>query len=145
MVDDKGDAQFELIPALAQARARTAAATERTTAKDRAASTFEPAPGLPVARVRVDVPLAHLDRPFDYAVPAAMADAAVPGARVKVRFAGQGVDGFVVARVATTSCATSGSRNAASRRRVIVATSSAVSGRIRRPGTVRCGPRPSPP
>ena len=33
----------------------------------------------PVARVLVDVPLAHLDRPFDYAVPAAMADDARPG------------------------------------------------------------------
>ena len=51
-----------------------------------------------MARVLVDVPLAHLDRPFDYAVPATMAETAVPGARVKVRFAGQDVDGFVVER-----------------------------------------------
>ena len=36
----------------------------------------------PVAQVLVDVPLAHLDRPFDYAVPATMSEAAVPGARV---------------------------------------------------------------
>ncbi|MCB0908495.1 MAG: hypothetical protein KDB63_15400, partial [Nocardioidaceae bacterium] len=43
----------------------------------------------PVARVLVDVALAHLDRPFDYGVPATMADDAVAGARVKVRFAGQ--------------------------------------------------------
>ncbi|HQR28256.1 MAG TPA: primosome assembly protein PriA, partial [Nocardioides sp.] len=54
----------------------------------------------PVARVLVDVPLAHLDRPFDYAVPASMAAGAVPGARVKVRFAGQDVDGFVLERAA---------------------------------------------
>ena len=54
----------------------------------------------PVAQVLVDLPLAHLDRPFDYAVPATMAQTAVPGARVKVRFAGQDVDAFVVARVA---------------------------------------------
>jgi len=54
----------------------------------------------PVARVLVDVPLAHLDRPFDYAVPVAMADTARPGVRVKVRFAGQDVDGFVVERAA---------------------------------------------
>lgn len=53
---------------------------------------------LPVARVLVDVGLAHLDRPFDYAVPVAMAEAAQPGVRVKVRFAGQDVDGFVLAR-----------------------------------------------
>ena len=54
----------------------------------------------PVARVLVDTPLAHLDRPFDYAVPASLADDAVPGARVKVRFAGKTLDGFVVARAA---------------------------------------------
>lgn len=54
----------------------------------------------PVARVLVDLPLAHLDRPFDYAVPTAMADSAVPGTRVKVRFAGQDVDGYLVERVA---------------------------------------------
>lgn len=56
----------------------------------------------PVARVLVDVPLAHLDRPFDYAVPATMAATALPGVRVKVRFAGQEVDGFVLERAATT-------------------------------------------
>src|SRR4029079_16870078 len=54
----------------------------------------------PVAPVLVDVPLAHLDRPFDYLVPDTLADDAVPGARVKVRFAGQDVDGFVLARAA---------------------------------------------
>src|SRR4051794_11566946 len=60
------------------------------------------AAGLPVARVWVDVPLAHLDRPFDYLVPAE-ADAAVrPGARVRVRFAGQLVSGFVAERVAAS-------------------------------------------
>ncbi len=52
----------------------------------------------PVARVLVDLPLAHLDRPFDYSVPASMADAAVPGVRVKVRFAGQDVNGFCLER-----------------------------------------------
>ncbi|MET3963712.1 primosomal protein N' (replication factor Y) [Marmoricola sp. OAE513] len=56
----------------------------------------------PIARVLVDLPLAHLDRPFDYGVPATMAATAVPGARVKVRFAGQDVDGYVVARTSTT-------------------------------------------
>jgi primosomal protein N' (replication factor Y) len=54
----------------------------------------------PVARVLVDTPLAHLDRVFDYAVPISLAEAAVPGARVKVRFAGKDLGGFVVARVA---------------------------------------------
>ena len=54
----------------------------------------------PVARVLVDVPLAHLDRPFDYLVPQSLADMALPGVRVKVRFAGQDVDGFIVERCA---------------------------------------------
>ncbi|WP_460444869.1 primosomal protein N' [Angustibacter aerolatus] len=52
----------------------------------------------PVAEVVVDVGLPHLDRPFEYLVPEPMSDAAVPGARVRVRFGGQDLDGFVVAR-----------------------------------------------
>ncbi len=55
----------------------------------------------PVALVLVDVGLPHLDRPFEYYVPVSMADLAAPGARVKVRFAGQDVDGYILARVAT--------------------------------------------
>src|SRR5664280_604637 len=54
----------------------------------------------PVALVLVDVGLPHLDRPFEYFVPASMADLAVAGARVKVRFAGRDVDGYVLARAA---------------------------------------------
>ncbi|MBM0279980.1 primosomal protein N' family DNA-binding protein, partial [Micromonospora tarensis] len=57
-----------------------------------------PADGSPVARVCVDVPLAHLDRPFDYLVPAELDEVAVPGTRVKVRFAGQLVDGWLLSR-----------------------------------------------
>ncbi|HEY9242173.1 MAG TPA: primosome assembly protein PriA, partial [Streptosporangiaceae bacterium] len=53
---------------------------------------------LPVARVAVDIPLAHLDRPFDYLVPERLADQAVPGCRVRVRFAGQLVDGYLLER-----------------------------------------------
>ena len=56
----------------------------------------------PVAAVVLDVPLPHLDRTFDYAVPASMAATAVPGVRVSVRFAGQDAEGFVVERRATT-------------------------------------------
>jgi primosomal protein N' (replication factor Y) len=63
----------------------------------------EPAATDPVAQVLVDLPLAHLDRPFDYLVPARYAEQAVPGARVKVRFAGQDVDGFVLARTAASA------------------------------------------
>jgi primosomal protein N' (replication factor Y) len=53
---------------------------------------------LPVALVHVDTGLAHLDRPFEYTVPRSMDAAARPGVRVKVRFAGQDLDGFVVSR-----------------------------------------------
>ncbi len=56
----------------------------------------------PVAQVVLDVPLPHLDRVFDYQVPASMAETAVPGARCVVRFAGKEATGFVVARVAGT-------------------------------------------
>jgi primosomal protein N' (replication factor Y) (superfamily II helicase) len=61
-----------------------------------------PAAVEPVARVVVDVPLAHLDRAFDYLVPAALADAVVPGSRVRVRFAGQLVDAVVLERAAAS-------------------------------------------
>jgi primosomal protein N' (replication factor Y) len=58
-------------------------------------------PALPVAHVAVDSGLAHLDRPFDYAVPEGMA--AGPGCRVRVRFAGRLVDGVVLERVAVSA------------------------------------------
>jgi primosomal protein N' (replication factor Y) (superfamily II helicase) len=59
-----------------------------------------PAATLPVARVYVDVPLAHLDRPFDYLVSETLDEAAVPGCRLRMRFAGKQVDGFLLERVA---------------------------------------------
>ncbi len=49
-----------------------------------------------VARVAVDVPLPHLDRPFDYAITDEQADAVRPGVRVRVRFAGKLRDGWVL-------------------------------------------------
>ncbi|MDP9887852.1 primosomal protein N' [Pseudarthrobacter enclensis] len=55
---------------------------------------------LPVARVLVDSSLPHLDRPFDYAVPAALDQAAQPGVRVKVKFNGQDLTGFLLERLA---------------------------------------------
>jgi len=61
-----------------------------------------PAARLPVAQVAVDVPAAHLDRTFDYLVPATMDEAAQPGVRVKVRFGAQDLDGFVVSRSDTS-------------------------------------------
>lgn len=48
----------------------------------------------------VDLPLPHLDRPFDYLVPATLDATVVPGVRVRVRFAGQLVDAVVLDRVA---------------------------------------------
>ena len=54
---------------------------------------------LPVARVAVDISLAHLDRPFDYLVPASMDEAAVPGCRVRVRLAGRLIDGYLLDRI----------------------------------------------
>ncbi|MEV8178563.1 primosomal protein N' [Cellulosimicrobium funkei] len=54
---------------------------------------------LPVARLALDLAPPHLDRPFDYLVPATMSDDARPGVRVKVRFAGRDVDGYVLERV----------------------------------------------
>jgi primosomal protein N' (replication factor Y) (superfamily II helicase) len=53
---------------------------------------------LPVARVAVDVSLPHLDRPFDYLVEESQSEAAQPGVRVRVRFSGQLVNGFVLDR-----------------------------------------------
>ena len=60
----------------------------------RARGEWRPAATLPVARVAVDVALAHLDRPFDYRVPAHLDEVAAPGVRVRVRFAGRLVDGW---------------------------------------------------
>ncbi|WP_254622985.1 primosomal protein N' [Rhodococcus sp. W8901] len=52
----------------------------------------------PVARVLPLLPLAHLDREFDYLVPADLDEQARPGVRVRVRFAGRLVDGFLLER-----------------------------------------------
>lgn len=82
--------QPELLPGMVRAAARRT----RPPAKQQ----VQIAAHDPVARVLVDVSLAHLDRSFDYAVPESMGASAVPGARVKVRFAGQDVDGFVLER-----------------------------------------------
>lgn len=62
----------------------------------------EPAGRLPIARVVVDTPLPHLDRYFDYRVPADMDEAAVPGCRVKVRFNNRRLGGFLAERAETS-------------------------------------------
>jgi primosomal protein N' (replication factor Y) (superfamily II helicase) len=93
-VADRGPPPPETLPGLRDA--------VRAARPKRAPRSEPPAQTDPVARVLVDTPLAHLDRAFDYAVPASMADQAVPGTRVKVRFAGASLDGFVVERASDT-------------------------------------------
>ena len=68
--------------------------------KSKDTRTLRPAADNPVARIAVDLPLAHLDRPFDYLVPERLADQARPGVRVRVRFAGKLTDGFLIERAA---------------------------------------------
>ncbi len=94
---DRGESPPETLPGL---RETVRAARRRPR---RTPATPEPAAAVdPVARVLVHTPLAHLDRSFDYAVPASLAESAVPGARVRVRFAGKDLDGFVLARASQT-------------------------------------------
>jgi primosomal protein N' (replication factor Y) (superfamily II helicase) len=84
---------------------RSAAAPPKSPRPARAARqskglrTLTPAADEPIARIAVDIPLAHLDRPFDYLVPERLAAQAHPGVRVRIRFAGQLTDGFLLERV----------------------------------------------
>lgn len=80
--------QLELIRSRLPRKPRPTTATESTAAR------------LPVASVHVDTGLAHLHRPFEYTVPESLDEPAQPGVRVKVRFAGQDLDGFVLERKA---------------------------------------------
>lgn len=50
-----------------------------------------------IARVRIDVPVRHLDRDFDYHIPESLCDDVHVGSRVRVRFARRLVDAYVVA------------------------------------------------
>jgi primosomal protein N' (replication factor Y) len=52
----------------------------------------------PIARVLPMLSVPHLDRDFDYLVSADQSDNAQPGVRVRVRFHGRLVDGFVLER-----------------------------------------------
>lgn len=49
-----------------------------------------------IARVRVDLAVQHLDRDFDYLVPASDTEQVVPGSRVRVRFSGRLRDAYVI-------------------------------------------------
>jgi primosomal protein N' (replication factor Y) (superfamily II helicase) len=75
-----------------------AVASPRAKKPARRAADRRPAAELPVASVAVDISLPHLDRPFDYLVPESLAGSAVPGCRVRVRFAGQLTSGYVLER-----------------------------------------------
>lgn len=56
----------------------------------------------PVGRVLPLLSVPHLDREFDYLIPRDLDADARPGVRVRVRFAGRLVDGFLLSRVATS-------------------------------------------
>ena len=85
-----------------RARTRTDRARAARAERARTGRRGPPAEHLPVARIAVDVPLAHLDRLFDYLVPERLAAAAVPGCRVRVRFAGQLTGGYLLERAAAS-------------------------------------------
>jgi len=53
-----------------------------------------------VARVLLESPVPHLDRPFDYLVTRELDAAARPGVRVRVRFGGRRLTGYLLERVA---------------------------------------------
>jgi primosomal protein N' (replication factor Y) len=78
-----------------------AAQAERTRRRSPRADR-QPAASLPVARVAVEISLPNLDRPFDFLVPDTLDAAAVPGCRVRVRFAGRLTSGFLLERVAAS-------------------------------------------
>ena len=56
-----------------------------------------------MARVLPQLGLSHLDREFDYLVSTEQSDAAQPGVRVRIRFAGRLVDALVLERTQSSS------------------------------------------
>ena len=108
MAETPNDGALDLLPDMPSLKSAKAAdvAEEAESAtgtkkskRSKDARTLRPAAHRPVARVAVDMPLAHLDRPFDYLVPERLGAQARPGVRVRVRFAGQLTDGFILDRV----------------------------------------------
>ena len=59
----------------------------------------------PVARVRLESHVPHLDRLFDYGVPQDLSEGARPGTRIRVRFGGQRMRGWVIERTAESEVA----------------------------------------
>ena len=58
------------------------------------------AESLPIARVRVDTGVFHLDQLYDYSVPEKLSSSAVIGVRVQIPFGGRETEGIVVSRSA---------------------------------------------
>ncbi len=56
---------------------------------------------LPIARVRVDTGVFHLDQLYDYAVPEKLSALVLPGVRVQLPFGNRETEGIVVTRVAS--------------------------------------------
>jgi primosomal protein N' (replication factor Y) (superfamily II helicase) len=108
VAETRNDGALDLLPDMPFLEATKAAEVTKTPEtsaranrpkKSKDPKTLKPAADRPVARIAVDLPLAHLDRPFDYLVPERLAAQARPGVRVRVRFAGQLTDGYVLERV----------------------------------------------
>ena len=53
---------------------------------------------LPIAKVVLDISLPHLDYPFDYEIPDELDESCQPGVKVKVKFAGRNLEGWVIER-----------------------------------------------
>lgn len=70
----------------------------RSSAKGRPKKAVDLATCQPVAEVVVDINAAALDHTFDFSVPAKLDSLALPGCRVRVRFAGRLVNGFILRR-----------------------------------------------
>lgn len=82
------DGLFELAPVIPSAAAPTPALGAPV-----------PASSLPIARVVLETPVPHLDRTFDYLVTQELDRDAQPGVRVRVRFGGRRLNGYLVERV----------------------------------------------
>ncbi|HEY2222621.1 primosomal protein N', partial [Actinomycetospora sp.] len=101
MSGSRADEDVLALPGMPEAQPPPAKPAKSTPAKPKHNERF-PAPERSVAKVAVDVSLPHLDRLFDYRVPVQLHETAVVGARVRVRFAGRLVDGFVLDRADTS-------------------------------------------
>ncbi len=87
------DAEGEQLPLLAAPAEAPSRSSKRSTT-----GTAGLAERDPVAEVRVELAVPHLDRVLDYAVPAELAETARPGVRCTVVVAGRQAPGFVVTR-----------------------------------------------